>query len=42
MINRWFGPDQHFFHKRIMEICPGTRKGDSLEEMHELLIDKHN
>lgn len=42
MINRWFGSDHHFFHKRIREICPDTRKGDSLEEMHELLIEKHN
>ncbi len=40
--HRFFTSDQHFYHKRIMEICPETRKGESLEEMHELLIQNHN
>lgn len=41
-VKLWFGSDQHFFHKRIMEICPETRQGDTLEEMHELMIQQHN
>lgn len=42
MANRFFTSDQHFFHKRIMEICPTTRHGDTLDEMHELLIENWN
>lgn len=39
---RYFTSDAHYFHKRIMEICPHTRKGNDLEEMHELMIEVWN
>lgn len=42
MANKFFTADNHFFHKRIQAICPNTRRGDSLEEMHELMIDRWN
>lgn len=42
MANRFFTSDNHFFHKKILELCPNTRKGSSLEELHELMIEKWN
>lgn len=38
----WFASDHHFFHKRIQEFCPTTRRGESVEEMNELIIQAHN
>ena len=34
--------DLHFYHKRIMEFCSKTRPWNSLEEMHESLIEHWN
>ena len=34
--------DLHFYHKRIMDFCPETRPWNSLDEMHEYLIDHWN
>jgi calcineurin-like phosphoesterase family protein len=34
----FFTSDFHFFHRNIMKFCPFSRKGNSLEEMHELII----
>jgi calcineurin-like phosphoesterase family protein len=38
----FFTSDNHFYHKRIKEFCPNTRKGNSVEEMNELMIQAHN
>lgn len=37
---KWFTSDQHFFHENIIEYC--DRPFDSLEEMHETIIDQWN
>src|SRR3990167_1375876 len=42
MHDTFFTSDLHFFHKKILQLCPTTRKGSSLEEMHELIISKWN
>ncbi len=42
MSNIWFTSDNHYFHKRIQEFCPNTRRGSSVHEMNELMIEKHN
>lgn len=42
MPNRFFTSDNHFFHKKILEMCPNTRQGSSIEELHELMIQKWN
>lgn len=34
--------DLHFYHKRIMDFCPKTRPWNSLEEMHQHLIEYWN
>lgn len=34
--------DLHFYHKRIMDFCSGTRPWNSLDEMHEYLIAHWN
>lgn len=38
----FFTSDTHFFHKKIIEFCPDTRQGDTVDEMHELIIEKWN
>ena len=40
--NTFFTSDTHLFHKKIIQFCPDTRKGETIEEMHELIIDKWN
>ena len=42
MTNIFFASDHHFYHKRIREFSPKTRRGESVEEMNELLIQAHN
>lgn len=42
MENVWFTSDTHHWHDRIREFCPDTRRGESTEEMTELLIEAHN
>lgn len=34
--------DLHFFHRKIMDFCSETRPWNSLEEMHESLIEHWN
>lgn len=40
--NVWFTSDTHYFHARIMEFCPNTRRGADADEMTELAIQAHN
>lgn len=37
-----FTSDTHFFHKKIQEFCPDTRKGKDVQEMNELIIEAWN
>jgi len=34
----WFTSDNHFSHKAIRGLCPNTRRGETPEEMDELMI----
>lgn len=38
----WFTSDNHFFHKGILNFCRETRKGNTVDEMNELMIEKWN
>lgn len=38
----WFSSDLHFHHKNIQSFCPATRVKGTLEEMNEIIIQKHN
>lgn len=40
--NYFITSDLHFFHKRILDFCSETRPWQSLEEMHETLIEHWN
>lgn len=42
MNNIWFTSDTHYFHSRILDFCKSTRRGETTEEMTELLIETHN
>lgn len=42
MSNLWFSSDHHFYHKNILKLQRHTRKGETIDEHHELLIDAHN
>lgn len=42
MNNIWFTSDNHYYHKRILEFCRNTRRGETMEEMNELMIESHN
>jgi calcineurin-like phosphoesterase family protein len=35
----WFTSDNHFGHKNIKNFCPSTRKGATVEEMDQLMIE---
>lgn len=41
-VDSWFSSDIHFHHKNIQKFCPETRSKGSLEEMNELIIQRHN
>ena len=38
----YFTSDTHFHHKRIIEFCPNTRLGSTIEEHDQLLIEAIN
>lgn len=42
MENTWFSSDTHGYHSRILEFCRDTRRGDTPEEMTELMIEAWN
>lgn len=42
MINTWFTSDTHFGHKNILEYEKEHRPFASLEEMHEVMIERWN
>ena len=42
MSDIWFTSDTHYHHKRILEFCRDTRRGDTYEEMTELAIEAYN
>lgn len=42
MIETWFTSDSHFGHKNILEYEPIARPFSTLEEMHEVLIERWN
>lgn len=35
----WFTSDTHFGHRRIKDFCPRTRRGDTVDEHDQILID---
>ena len=39
MSNIYFTSDWHFYHKRIQEFCPHSRKGSTPEQMTEMIIE---
>ena len=41
-MKKLYTSDNHFFHKKILDLQRNTRLGSSMEEMHELMIDKWN
>jgi calcineurin-like phosphoesterase family protein len=41
-MKKFYTSDNHFFHKKILDLQRHTRLGSSMEEMHELMIDKWN
>lgn len=41
-MNIWFTSDTHFGHKNILKFARNTRRGATVEEMNELLIDQWN
>lgn len=40
--NTYFTSDTHWSHKNIPKFCPDTRRGETIEEMNELLIEGWN
>jgi len=42
MSTRWIGSDHHFFHDNILKFCSQQRPFDNVDEMNEVIIDRHN
>lgn len=42
MSNKWFSADLHIGHKRILEFCGDTRRGETVEEHDELIVEACN
>ena len=42
MNKTFFVSDTHFYHKRILEFCPTSRRGKDAEEMTELMVEAWN
>lgn len=42
LYDTWFTSDTHYWHKRIQEFCPDTRRGKDADEMTELMIEAWN
>ena len=40
--NIWFTSDLHFGHTRLLEFCRSTRRGETIEEHDELLVEAFN
>lgn len=38
MKNEFFSSDWHMYHKKIKEYCPHTRRGDTLEQMVDMIL----
>jgi calcineurin-like phosphoesterase family protein len=38
----WITSDLHFFHNRIIELCPDTRKYNDIQHMHESMVAAWN
>lgn len=39
MSNIFYSSDWHLFHKKIQEYCPYSRKGDTPEQMTEMILE---
>ena len=42
VLKYWFTSDLHFFHKNILKYSPDTRPSETLEKMHQDMINKWN
>lgn len=42
MNNRWLCSDHHLFHSNILEFCKEQRPFDNVDEMNEVIIERHN
>lgn len=41
-MNTWVTADLHFFHERIIDLCPATRKYNDILHMHESMVSVWN
>ena len=42
MNNRWVCSDHHLYHNNILKFCAEQRPFDTVEEMNEVIIERHN
>jgi len=42
MSTRWICSDHHLFHENILKFCAKQRPFDSVDEMNEVIIERHN
>jgi len=42
VMNVYMGSDNHFYHKNIIRFQPDSRTFDSVEDMNEVIIERHN
>lgn len=40
--NRWLCSDHHFFHDNILKFQPEQRPFETVDHMHEVMIERHN